>query len=274
LTISNSFPLVEVAVGDARGRFLLDTGAGISLVRQTAVDKFRLRMIDGGAHGLIGSGGEAVTKAAVLKDASIGGLKIPELNLPVPADTAFALPSDVLGIVGMDFLGKFDVDFDAPAKRMRLYTGSPCSGEALPIGSNLPNIRGLWVRQLTANDLDRRMYIRGSLNGQDIVALLDTGAQRSVLYADMASQLGVTAAMLAADPTLPIRGVGAGSNQARRHKVAELHFGNGTLRDLEIWVLPRAYTNDASMTVGWDWISQNRIWFSTRRHVAYAAPAR
>jgi predicted aspartyl protease len=265
LGLSSNIPLVEMAVGDARVALMVDTGSMRTVIRPAAVKRLGLAMVEGGAHQLLGTNGPTVAQVAVLNGALVGGATLEEIKVPVPPDSDVAFLGSVGGVLGMDVLGKYEVDLDLPARRMRLYTGSPCDGETLPLGASVQNIRGQWTHQIAYNNLDPRVFVRGTFDGHEVAALLDSGAQRSALYADLAASLGVTATMLAQDSTIQISGAGTTKVRASRHTVRELRFGDAVLANWEVWVMPRADTNDAAMVLGADYLATHRIWLAPKR---------
>lgn len=267
-------PFVDITAGGAQASFLVDTGAVVTLVQHSAVARFHLAMIEGGATQLQGLNGPAVTQVAVLTGARLGGLALDTMKVPVPSDAQATIASDLGGIIGMDVLGRYEMDFDMPAGRIRFYAGSPCDGEALPFAGPLIDIRGAWAPQPSLNDRDPRMYVQGTLNGRGVVAMLDSGSQRSVLYADMAAGLGITAEMLARDPAVTLLGIGETRIRAPSHRIDEARFGAASMRALEVLVVPRAYTNDSAMILGMDYLAHNRVWIAPRRRAAYVAAAR
>lgn len=271
VTLRQSRPLVDVAAGGAHVWFLLDTGATTTLVRQVAVDKLTLPITEGGGYGISGLGGQAAGRVAILNGASVGGMKLPDLKLPVPPDNEAGVQGDIAGVLGMDVMGHYEMDLDLPAARVRFYNGTPCDGEVAALGPGAANIRAGWERQQQLNHLDPRVYVSGTLDGHKLMGLLDTGAQRSALYDDMALELGITRESTAKDPTVLITGIGATRVRAPRHHIAELRFGGAVLRNWEVWVVPRAYPNDSAMILGMDYLATHRMWLAPQRRVALVA---
>jgi predicted aspartyl protease len=90
-------------------------------------------------------------------------------------------------------LSDYDVEFDLPSRRVRLWKAAGCSAEDLP-----------WTGPRTTVPVTvtggERILMPVVVNGTPVEALLDSGASVSLLQADAARRLGVTAAILALDP--------------------------------------------------------------------------
>ncbi len=264
-------PVVEMKLNGKLAGMLIDTGAQRSMLRDSTAKNLSIAMIDGGAYQMLGLTGPTTGKVGVLKGATIGSFTLPELRLPVSPNAELLGLGQNGGLIGMDVLGEYEVDLDLPGKRMRLYSGTSCTGEALPLGSAVTNIRGQWTHQVSYERYDERPYIRATADGHEVTALLDSGAQSNIIYADMAAGLGVTSTSLSNAGRVSIGGIGNGRINGSRLTLAELRIGNDVLKDLNIVVLDRAYPNDTAMLIGGDYISTHRIWLAPKRRAIFVA---
>lgn len=276
LEFRNNRALASISNANGRALMLVDTGAVITLLRQTAVDRLKLALVEGGSSQYFGVGGTTTTKVARLSGVMLGGLTLSERKVPVAPDAEAGVAGEIDGTIGMDVLGAYETDLDVPGRHLRLYSGTPCSDADTPIGAGAMNIRGTWAIQPSLNRRDPRLYVRATLNGHAVTGLLDSGAQRSSLYADSAMELGLTPAMLAKDPSTMVHGVGAQTLRVPRHRIEELRIGPTLLRDWEVWVLSRIYRGEvedhSAMIIGMDFLQNHRVWLAYDREAVLLPP--
>jgi hypothetical protein len=102
------------------------------------------------------------------------------------------------------------------------------------------------------------------------MGILDTGAQATTIGATMATRLGLTPPVMAADPVVEHHGAGPGSQDARLHRFRFLQIGPAVAHDPVLSVLPvDAGVGDA--LVGEDFIDGRRIWLSFSNREVFIA---
>ena len=85
--------------------------------------------VDGAAIRGLGAGGETLRQKVTISGASVGALELGSLDAVVTDLAASGLPSVVGGMLGLDFLSKFEADLDFANKTMRFHPrGSIVSG--------------------------------------------------------------------------------------------------------------------------------------------------
>ena len=78
------------------------------------------------------------------------------------------------------------------------------------------------------------------INGKPVEAELDSGAGLTYITRLDAQRAGVTAEMMAANPTETLHGVDESAVAGRRHRFASLEFGTGRLKNVPLTVAPSA----------------------------------
>jgi predicted aspartyl protease len=111
-----------------------------------------------------------------------------------------------------------------------------------------------------------RMMVPLEVDGLTAVALLDTGAQASLLGQSAARRLGLDERRLAEDPVLRMRGVGSGTTDARIHTFRQVRLGPISAQGMRLAVMPTDVGFGEAL-VGQDLLHGRRVWlsFPTRR---------
>ena len=234
-------------VDGADARLLLDTGAQGTLLTTDTVAALGLPRSARTATRLQGVGG-AVSNADAYADLTLGSVdlsrRFPAANIP-----------GLGGLVGADVLSNYDVEFDLPARHVRLWRAPGCGAADLPWAgprATVPlRVSGGLLRVTVA------------LNGHDVPALLDSGAGRSLVQTDAALRAGVPPAALAADPVTIARGVDGGAIGVHAHRFATLSVGADQVANASVGVAD--FDLDATeMLLGVDWLRSRRVWVSYR----------
>jgi hypothetical protein len=157
--------------------FLLDTGTSRTMIDSKLADGLQLPTVASGT--IDGIQGGARVLLAHSGSISVGGAKVDELNLTVaPRNTG--LPHELHGILGEDFLERFDVLIDNRHHRIELERGSgylaaTLNGERLPV-----HLNGIADGEPTSGRLIIASYAP-ELSNYEITLLLDSGINSFVL---------------------------------------------------------------------------------------------
>jgi predicted aspartyl protease len=248
-TLDHNLLQVTGHVNRADTRLLIDTGAERTVLTTATVASLMLPRSKFSLTRLIGVGG-AVSNADVFAELELGGAHFSE-RLAV-AD----IPT-IGGLVGGDVLSNYDVEFDLPQGRVRLWhaTGG-CSASDLPWSGQ----RSTVPVQITAGD---RVLVPVTIDGSPITAILDSGAALSLLQTDVARRLGVSQAALAADPELVVRGVDGGAISVRIHRFTSLSVGEDRISAPRIGVGTTQF-DAPDMLLGLNYLRTRRVWISYR----------
>jgi len=157
---------------------VLDTGAAISAITESAVDAFHLERKSGLLSMTDVSGRES--EAQVQVPASIGRLRGQDFTLGIWHGDSFSDDKAVIGLFGADVLSRLDVDVDMAGKKVNLLSQDHCEGKVI-----------YWPYAAVAVVPFTRMYdgviqLTVKLDGQPVVAMLDTGATVTTLSQDAA----------------------------------------------------------------------------------------
>lgn len=104
------------------------------------------------------------------------------------------------------------------------------------------------------------------LDGQNVAALVDSGASRSALGKQAAAGIGIDPAALARDQSGMSTGVDGTVLSSHQHRFADMRIGTVHYPAPSIAVAPLRLSI-ADMLLGADWLRGNRVWlaYGTRR---------
>ena len=253
-----------LAAGRVDGKsvtFLIDTGAEKTLLSAAAVQRLGLARDEWISSHMEGIGGHERHPNAKLSSLELGGLKMrrrgteiePTISVaPLPFIAASNRAID--GLLGVDYLSSFDIDFDLRRGRMILYDVSGCAGNFLP-----------WATPYTAIPAQKpvpgQLLLPVRVNGRDMRALIDTGSNRTVVSTQASVRAGVTQAMLQRDPQQKVRGVGANEVTAYEHRFTELRIGPENLPSMPVLIMPLPIRGN-DLLLGVDWLGMRPVWVS------------
>jgi predicted aspartyl protease len=254
-TLRNA-PLVTLSANGVPVTLLLDTGAEWTILTPAAAKRVgaetpRIEF----QRQIRGIGGSLGTREVELRSFTAGETAIPWRRVRVAqVNTPGVFSGPLDGVLGADTLSSFDVDLDLPHHRLVFYTKQTCPG-ATPVWSQ--PFTTLAVGRSPSNHL----FFPVMLDGRRISALIDTGAQVSVLSTRGALAVGVTEAALARDRATVTLGATAERVNSRMHRFSRLEVGGETLHGPE-FVVADFRLSDADVVLGIDFLSSRRLWLS------------
>lgn len=261
--------LVPVEVNGHPGRFILDTGAALSVVTPAAVERLGLDLDEWTATTLRGVGGVERRRNAIPRSLSLGGVALHRRALAADQTlrvATMAVPAD--GLLGRDFLFGFDLDLDPAGRTLSLYRATACTGRFLPWS-------GPYAAVPVTVAAGSAWWVPVELDGIRLRGLLDSGAGMSFLAAPGMARLSLTMEGLAADPALTVTGVGPRGVIARRHRFRSMTIGTAVTPDPDLTVAPVQLSPVSDLLLGADWIRRHRLWLSNATGQMFVAdPAR
>ena len=248
-------PFVTASANGKPVTLLLDTGAQRTMLTSAAAERIngetpRVAF----SRQMRGIGNTTGTREVELRSFSVSGVAIPARRVQVAPLTVSRPAMSVDGVLGIDTLGQFDIDFDLSHDRMLLYAGQSCDGPASDWPWSYATIRAVGYP-------GAHQQFSVELNGRRVTALLDTGANHTTIAAKAAEAIGITEAMLAGGRSIMVRGAAGEQVSSRIHRFAHLKIGDLVIRDPEI-VVANVNLRAADMVLGMDLLSTRRFWLS------------
>ncbi len=259
---------VPAAIGDHPLTMLVDTGGIFTMLTENKAAELGLPTEIEPASGLTMFGGHVIRRFTTFPGFMLGKLRMPRLRYPLlPAGS---MPPDVDGIIGPEFLAIFDVDFDFANAKLNLFSRDHCEGKVV-----------YWTRDATAiakipftMDDVYHIFIHVQLDGQDVKAIIDTGADRSVMSLESAEDM-----FDLSDDSPKLQHVpGPNSTKnARRYPFKQLSFADVIVDNPDITLVPDSQAQmgpDApDLIIGMGILRQLHIYIAYREKDLYVTAA-
>jgi len=194
--------LVPVTINGAPQKMLLNTGGGITSLRQDAVNALGLHAIDASHIKLLSSNG-TVSQYYAETDFGLGTIRVPKLQVIVmPTEGSGAAP--FAGSLAGDLLSLYDVEMDFAGRKLNFFSKDHCPGHVIYWKTDAFAVVPITLQLPTGNDSRtgfRPFSYRGShinvtvsINGKEFKAALNTASQVSAMSTDTAKYIfGITA---------------------------------------------------------------------------------
>jgi len=259
LTIQASRLYIPVTMNDTNGVFMVDTGSERSIVDGAYADRAGIGIDRHAGQGTLRGVGDRETipvNQGHVRSAKIAGIAFHDWEFPiVPAEVGGLGRDEHDGLLGMDFLHFFDLDFDLEAHTLTLWRVVGCS-----------DIHPEWQGDYDAIPLKhtagQRVTMPIFIDDAFLDVNLDTGADGAIITLDAAHRAGVTDAMLAHDADPQGAGIG-GHFAAAVHQFKLLLIGSGQFPNARVAVdLNPKNEGFQDGLVDWRFLHARRFWLS------------
>ncbi len=254
--------LTPAVLNGAPTTMMLDTGAQFTVVTKATADRMGLDLQELGGH-FTGIGGTRTAYLFYAQSFQVGRLQGKHLPLSVSDFNFGSSGGPVDGLFGSDFLASYDVDLDFPerkAKLFRVITGCTAPRAALE--------EPLFVAPLvaSANARDARPFVIVEIGGKRLHALIDSGAQGTLIFRNAAYRLGLRLGDLAEDPHFHAGGIGPHARVAIRHVMTPMTIGEITISNMPVAILDERSEDGTDMLLGLDFLTHVHAWLSFSSH--------
>jgi predicted aspartyl protease len=269
----NSYaPIIDGSVNGHPVKVLIDSGASFSMVTAHDAKLLGLPTVEMQGARAYGIGGDTQLYRAHINQLKIGDLPEANMDLYVAGDSGAAWPTAI--VLGEDFLSKADVEFDLPDHAIRLFEPKGCAAPQLVYWGAAYSQAPLLQWDPRSPAIQTNAYV----NGKQILAELDSGAERSVVDAVTAEADGVARPPKAAG-TQAMHGMGPHEEQSWTGRFDTFAFGEEKISHVDVQVLhfsggmtytetgsnlPRRLENTPSMFVGDDFLHAHRVFIDNQ----------
>jgi predicted aspartyl protease len=255
LQVQDHLLVVPVGINGKWVHLVVDSGAERTMIGDAAANRLGLPHDPRYVVRSVGIGGATTTTDVTVDRLVIGGVHFPVSRIAVGTfnlQNVRGLNAD--GLLGADILLAFDMDIDVPDGKLTLYRSRICPNIQPPWPEPAVEITGVRARK-------DRLLLPFELDNVSGMAILDTGAQGSVLGVDMARRMGLNEQTMAGDPSIRQHGVGPGETVSHLHQFTLLRIGPVTQESPKLAVLQSDFgVGDA--LIGETFLQGRRVWLS------------
>lgn len=265
LPLRYSGPSLEITtagtINGTPAELLVDTGAFQTLLTRTGAERRGLKLRPTGSR-TAGIGGTAAIYATNIDEFTVGPVRAGRTNMPVIG--TFGVTPSYDGILGAPFLLQTDLEVSLATKQLTFFVPENCGSTYLGYWSE--NVRSVPLRRHNQNDRNPRFFVR--INGEEMEAMIDTGAAVSLIRSDAARRAGI-----APDSPGVVRGsdlVGVGGYKTSRWfaTVKSFQLGDETVENAEMAVEDSGM-DGAVVTLGADFLRAHRVLFAMSQNKLY-----
>ncbi|MGB8600860.1 MAG: aspartyl protease family protein [Rhizomicrobium sp.] len=247
-------------------RFLVDTGSPSSMVTEHAAEAAGLKpkALTSGSVKMFG--GDEAKSSVHVTNFKIGNAAMPDADFAVMRTLRFNFGGEQFdGLIGADILARYDADFDFAAGTLTLFQPHPCDGHEIQWKTATA------IETLPFTGDNGRIIVPITLDGRDMIAIVDTGASDSSLGA----KIGM--AKLALSPQSPgmVReGPAADADPIYDYTFREMKLGSVMLTDTRFRFIPfsKAHWFFAGL-VGMPELRRLHLYIAYKEHKLYLTPA-
>ena len=272
-------PLMTGQINGHDIEIMADLGANKSLLFRSAMARLGLHAFVVDNSSFYGVDGPTKAYTTTLDTMTLGTLKARNLSLFVVGSEA-ASPGPVVGLLGADFFSQSDVEFDLGHNAIRFLKATGCKEDEVLYWGGAYSTLAL----AGARDGDNGLYVEVKLNGQPVLAQLDTGAGLTIVNTSTARRVG--AELRAPDGNKGyLVGIASNRLQLSTARLKTIQLDQETLHNVDIGAAdimsrnvehnlgsriatPIESTTD-SLILGADFFMSHRILISRSQHRIY-----
>lgn len=252
---------IEGQINGTPAQMLVDTGAQGSMLTRTGVERRKLQrhLSD---ETWTGIGGETQMYTAWVKQFRAGPTVTTNEYLRVLGQTGRPPFHDA--IVGAPFLLQTDLEISLATKEIRFFKPDGCKNAMLAYWSQDPI-----EIPFTASDWrDPNPEFTVLLNGKEVTAVIDTGADTTVITRKAAEQAGLKLDAPGVERIDDMVGIGRRSVSAWSTTLDRLQIGRETIRNAEVGVIDTAHLG-VDVLLGADFLRSHRVLFAMSQRKLY-----
>jgi tetratricopeptide (TPR) repeat protein len=258
ITMTGRRAVVTAQINGRDARFILDSGAFFSTIAQANAEEYGLKLTSLNGATLRGIGGSTSLWATTVKEFRVAGQKVGQVVFAVGgSDTGYA------GLLGQNFLGLADAEYDLPHGIVRLMHGKGCHNANLAYWAGTKPVA--LVDILPMDDRQRHTIGTVTVNGVKLRAMFDTGATSSMMTLAAAKRAGVTPDSPGVTSAGFAYGLGQNRVAAWRARFDSIDIGGEAIKRPWIEIADRLLS-ESDMIIGIDFFLTHRIYVDNQSH--------
>jgi clan AA aspartic protease (TIGR02281 family) len=258
--------VADASINGKPVQMIVDTGTWGTMLFESSAKRLGLALRQTGVQAY-GIGGENQVYSARVNKFTLGGVSEQDADLMVAGHEL----AGTVGLIGAKYLLQTDVEFDLPHGKIRFFKPVDCHGDEVVYWGQAYAVALMIPRP------DDYVMVRVDVNGQPIVAQIDSGATFSVLTFQGAQEAGVGKN----DPNLKAVGeaqsMGTETLKTFAERFDSFSFGDETIHNAELRVadlfakakvrvtgnlIASDVMNQPQMMLGADFLRAHRVFIS------------
>lgn len=230
VTVDDNLILADVTINGRAVSLIVDTGSASTMLFDEAAQDLGLSVLRDDPVETPAIGGMLWAGNSKIRDFVLGSWLIHDLRVSVGGHGTRWKDKAVAGILGQDFLGQFDIEFDLAANRMAFYSPRQCEKAWL----------GYWSDKVVAVDFSRGgkrqtlIELPVDVNGKTLLAELRSGVGSTILSATAAANLGHPAQDPGTAAAAPLAGPGPKLLESWTSSFESFRLGDETIRNVTL----------------------------------------
>lgn len=254
---------------------IIDTGSFGTMLFEASAKRLGLSLRDT-AMTAYGVGGQTRVYSARVKTFGLAGLSERNADLAVSGREL----NGAVGLIGAMFLMQADVEFDLPHGKIRFFKPVDCQGDEVVYWGE-----AYAVAPMTPMPNDE-IIVRVEVNGQPIVAQLDSGSSVSTMTFQGAQKAGVGREDKALQAASESKGLGPSDVRTFVERFASFSFGDEAIHNAELRVadlygkdkerevgdlIATPVSDQPQMLLGADFLHAHRVFIAREQHKVYVS---
>ena len=258
---SRATTMVKINGNDAR--FILDTGAFFNFMSKANAAALGLKLEPAPfGYRISGVGGEANVQQAHVKKFGILDTTIDNVDFIVGGTDAGE------GLLGANLLDLWDVELDLAHGKVTLFKTEHCDKVSLAywVKDGKYNVADI---EQSGNQYDRRTFFTVIINGTKLRAVLDSGANATVLSRRAAERAGINVNAPGVKEGSSSVGVGSKPVKTWTVNVDSFAVGSELIQHTQMQVIDSRMGDNTDMLLGVDFILAHRMFIANSKKKAY-----
>jgi tetratricopeptide (TPR) repeat protein/predicted aspartyl protease len=271
VTMSGDMPVINGTINGHAARFGADTGSFFNMINSQKAEAFSMKIavMPTSLEVVGGMGGTSKARRGIAADFTLEGFgSAPRHNFEfVVLGDRFG---DVDGLIGQNWLGRNDAEFDLRNGVIRLFLSNGCEKASLAYWAKDAPVS--IVELEPRNPVESQFIGSATLNGKKIRLMFDTGAGRSVLSLRTATRLGFRPNGEGVEPGGISGGIGKRDFEtwiARFDSLQIGQIGNEQVKNARMRVGDFGNALDVDGIIGVDFFLSHRIYAATEQRRIY-----
>jgi tetratricopeptide (TPR) repeat protein len=186
ITMDGLRPIISAKVNGSEAKFVADSGAFYNIMTPAGAAELKLRLQAAPGYALLGAGGKTDLSIARVKEFTVAGTTLPNLEFVVGG---IAPGGGAVGVLGQNVFRAGDVEYSLADGAIRLIRPEGCKDTPLAFWAPGKPYSEIQIEAMKA--AQPRVVGPAYVNEKEIRVMFDTGAPMSVLSLDAAGRAGV-----------------------------------------------------------------------------------